>query len=123
MYIDDNGDLILPWCAFDSIEYEERLINLSKVEIDRDFSKYNANENMMWCIKNMDIDVLEDYEFSVFGYYGDIISFGLPIELLVKLIKLDAIDNIYIDKIIDVETCRTITEFDSEKVFEEDYND
>lgn len=122
MYIDDNGDLILPWCAYDSTEYEERLINLSKVENERDFSKYNAIENMIWCIKNMDVDVLEDYEFSVFGCYEDTINFGMPIELLVKLIKPDAIDNIYTDRLIDVEICRTMTEFNSEKVFAEDYD-
>lgn len=122
MYIDDNGDLLLPLCNFDAKEPEEVLINLSKVDIDRDFSKYNAVENMLWCIENLNVQVMEDYEHSVFSMYEDTIKFDMSLELLVKLIRPDAVDTIYTDRLIDVETCRTITEFSSEKVFEEDYN-
>lgn len=122
VYVDDNGDLILPWCNFDANEPEEDLINLSQTGIDRDFSKYNAVENMIWCIENLNVDVMEDYESSVFSMYEDTIKFDMSLELLVKILKPDAVDTIYTDRLIDVETCKTITEFDAEKVFEEDYN-
>lgn len=121
MYIDDNGDLILPWCNFDANEPEEDLINLSKTGIDRDFSQYNAVENMIWCIENLNVEAMEDYENAVFSMYKDTIKFDMSLELLVKIIKPDAVDTIYTDRLIDVETCRTMTEFDVEKVFEEDY--
>ena len=56
MYLDDKGHLILPSYNYDY--HEEQLIDLSVSDIDRDFSKYNPVENMIWCIKNL--DVMED---------------------------------------------------------------
>lgn len=121
MYIDGNGDLILPWCNFDAKEPEEELINLSKVGIDRDFSKYNAVENMLWCIENLNIEVMEDYEHSVFSMYEDTIKFDMSLELLIKILKPEKVSTIFTDKLIDVETGTIITDFDKEKVFEEDF--
>ena len=121
MYIDDNGDLILPWCNYDANEPEEDLINLSKVGIDRDFSKYNAVENMLWCITNLNVTAMEDYEHSVFSMYEDTIKFDMSLELLVKILKPDAVDTIYTDRLIDVETGLYMTEYDSKKVFMSDF--
>lgn len=121
MYIDDNGDLILPWFDFDAKEPEEQLINLSKVGIDRDFSKYNTIENMVWCIENLDVEVMEDYEHSVFSMYEDTIKFDMSLELLMKIIKPEKVSTIFTDKLIDVETEKYLTDFDKEKVFEEDF--
>ena len=64
----------------------------------------------------------EDYEMSVFSMYEDTIKFDMPLELLVKVIKPAVVSTIYTDRIFDVETGMYITEFDSEKVFEEDFN-
>ena len=77
---------------------------------------------MLWCIQNLDVDVLEDYEFDVFGLCEGVIDFSMGIELLVKLIKPDAVSTIYTDRIIDAETGLYLTEFDSRKVFAEDFN-
>lgn len=120
MYVDENGDIILPYYNYDY--QEENLINISSVQIDRDFSKYNAIENMIWCIYNLNVEAIEDYEMAVFSMYEDTIKFDMPLELLVKMIKPDAVSTIYTDRIIDVETGMYITEFDSEKVFEEDFS-
>ena len=121
MCIDDDGDLLLPWCNFDAKEPEEELINLSKVGIDRDFSKYNAVENMIWCIENLNVDVLEDYEHSVFSMYEDTIKFDMSLELFVKIIKPEKVSTIFTDKLIDLETGLYLTEFEKEKVFEQDF--
>lgn len=121
MYIDENGDKILPFYNYDSSNPEEKLINLSKPIIDHDFREGNVIENMIWCIQNMNVTALEDYEFEVFGYFDCVIDFSMGIELLAKIIKPDAVSTIYTDKLIDVETGLYLTEFDSEKVFEEDF--
>lgn len=123
IYIDGNGDLILPWCNYDSSNAEEVLINLSQVDIEHDFSKYNAVENMIWCIENLNVEAMQDYETSVFSMYEDTINFDMPLELFVKVIKPDTVSTIFSDRIIDVETGLYLTDFDSEKVFEEDYED
>lgn len=119
MYMDEKEHILLPWYNYDY--QEEQLINLSETNIDRDFSKYNVVENMIWCIENLNIQALEDYEYSVFSMYEDTIKFDMCLELLVKLIKSDVVDTIYIDKIIDVETEDYLTEFDKKKVFSEDF--
>lgn len=119
MYLDDKGHLILPSYNYDY--QEERLIDLSVADIDRDFSKYNVVENMLWCIENLKVEALEDYEFSVFYLYDDTINFDMSLELLVKVIRPDVIDTVYVDNIIDVETGMILTEFEKEKVFEEDF--
>ena len=102
-------------------EPEEELINLSKVGIDRDFSKYNAVENMIWCIENLDVEVMEDYENSVFSMYEDTIKFDMSLELLMKIITPEKVSTIFTDKLIDVETEKYLTDFEKEKVFEEDF--
>ncbi len=119
MYLDNKGHLILPSYSYDY--QEEQLIDLSEVNIDRDFSKYNVVENILWCIENLNVDVMEDYEDSVFSMYGDTVKFDMSLELLVKLIRPDKVDTIYVDNVIDVETGMILTEFEKEKVFEEDF--
>ena len=119
MYLDDKGHTILPWYNYDY--QEEQLIDLSEVNIDRDFSKFNVVENMVWCIENLNVDVMEDYESSVFSMYEDTIKFDMSLELLIKLIRPDMVETIYVDNIIDVETGMILTEFEKEKVFEKDF--
>lgn len=123
LHIDENGNVILPYYNYDSKNPEdrERLINLSEPVVKHDFREGNVIENMLWCIENLDVDALEDYEFDVFGLCDDVINFSMGIELLVKLIKPDAISTIYTDRVIDIETGSYITEFDSEKVFRSDF--
>lgn len=121
MYMDDSGDVILPYCDYDSSNPEEKLINLSKPIIDHDFREGNVIENMIWCIQNMNVTALEDCEYEVFGYFDDTINFSMTCELLVKILKPDAVSTIYTDKLIDFETMQSITEFDKEKVFKEDF--
>lgn len=123
LHIDEDGNVILPYCNYDSKNPEdsETLIYLSEPVVEHDFREGNVIENMLWCIQNLDVDVLEDYEFDVFGLCDGVIDFSMGIELLVKIIKPDAVSTIFTDRLIDVETGRYMTEFDSEKVFEEDY--
>lgn len=121
MYVNDNGDIMLPSYNYDY--QEEELINLSQINIERDFSKYNAVENMIWCINNLNVEAMEDYEMSVFSMYESTIKFDMPLELLVKVIKPETVDTIYTDRVIDVETGLYLTEFDREKAFEEDFSD
>lgn len=118
---DENGDIILPYCNYDSSHPEERLINMSKPDVDHDFREGNVVENMIWCIQNLNVNALEDYEYEVLGYANDTINFQMSIDLLAKIIKPDAVDTIYTDKLIDLETFQYVTEFDSEKVFMEDF--
>lgn len=123
MYIDDNGDIILPYFNYDAKNPKEQLLNLSKPDVDHDFRQGNVVENMIWCIQNMDVEALEDYEFNVFGYCSETINFQMGIELLAKILKPDAVSTIFMDKLIDLETMQSITDFDSEKVFKEDFED
>ncbi|MBR5596649.1 MAG: hypothetical protein IKW30_04490 [Lachnospiraceae bacterium] len=53
--------------------------------------------------------------------YEDKINFDMPLELLVKLIRPDMVETIYVNNIIDIETGMILTEFEKEKVFEEDF--
>ena len=124
LYIDENGNVILPYynCDSKNPEDREKKINLSEPVVEHDFREGNVVENMLWCIRNLDVDVLEDYEFDVFGLCDGVIDFSMGIELLVKLIKPDAVSTIYTDRIIDAETGLYLTEFDSRKVFAEDFN-
>ena len=121
MYMDDNGDVILPYCNYDSKNPDEELINISNPDVDYDFRKCNVVENMIWCIQNLKVEALEDYEFSVFSYFDRIINFDMSVELLAKIIKPDAVSTIFTDKLIDLETGLYLTDFDKEKVFEEDF--
>ncbi len=123
LHIDENGNVILPYynCDAKNPEDREKLINLSKPIVKHDFRESNVVENMLWCIQNLDVDVLKDYEFDVFGLCDGVIDFSMGIELLVKLIKPDAVSTIFTDRLIDLETGTIITEFDKEKVFEADF--
>lgn len=125
MYIDENGDIILPFYNYDSKnpEDKEQMINLSKPDVDHDFREGNVVENMIWCIQNLKVEALEDYEFAVFSYFDGVIDFDMSIELLAKIIKPDAVSTIYTDKLIDLETGQYMTDFDEEKVFKEDFSD
>lgn len=119
LHTNKEGDVILPWYNYNSNNPKTLLINLSKSDIDRDFSKFNVVENMLWCIENLDVKALEDYECSVFGYKDDTIDFCMSIELLAKMIRPDAVNIVYVDRIIDAETGLYLTEFEKEKVFAE----
>ena len=123
LHIDENGNVILPYYNYDAKNPEDRekMINLSDPVVKHDFREGNIVENMLWCIQNLDVDALEDYEFDVFGLCDDVIDFSMGIELLVKIIKPDAISTIYTDRVIDIETGSFMTEFDSEKVFMSDF--
>ena len=99
------------------------MINLSNPDVDHDFRQGNVVENMIWCIQNLKVEALEDYEFAVFSYFDGVIDFDMSIELLAKIIKTDAVSTIFMDKLIDLETGLYLTEFDSEKVFKEDFED
>ena len=125
LYIDENGDKILPFYNSDAKNPEDReqRINLSKPNVDHDFRQGNVVENMIWCIQNLKVEALEDYEFGVFSYFDGVIDFDMGIELLAKIIKPDAVSTIFTDKLIDLETMQSITEFNSEKVFKEDFED
>lgn len=123
MYIDENGDIILPFYNYDSKnpEDKEQMINLSKPDVDHDFREGNVVENMIWCIQNLKVEALEDYEFAVFSYFDGVIDFDMSIELLAKIIKPDAVSTIYTDKLIDLETGQYMTDFDKERVFAEEF--
>ena len=123
MYIDENGNKILPFYNNDAKNPEDReqLINLSKPDVDHDFREGNVIQNMLWCIENLKVEALEDYEFAVFSYFDGVIDFQMSIELLVKILKPDIVSTIFTDKLIDLETGQYITEFDKEKVFASDF--
>lgn len=118
LHTNKEGDVILPWYNYNSNNPKTLLVNLSKSNINRDFSNFNVVENMLWCIENLDVKALEDYGCSVFGYKDDTIDFCMSIELLAKIIRPDTVNIVYVDKIIDAETGLYMTEFDKEKVFE-----
>ena len=61
----------------------------------------------------------EDHECSVFEYTDDTIDFCMPIELLVKIVRPDVVNIVYVDRVIDAETGLYLTEFDKAKVFAE----
>lgn len=115
----NNGDLILPYCDYDSNPVEERNINISKCEIDRDFQEYNVIENIIWCIENLQVTEIEDYEYDVIGCDLDTIQFSVPIELLIKMIRPDAVSTVYIDKIVDFEHDEYLTDVKDMNVFAE----
>ena len=125
LYIDENGDKILPFYNSDAKNPEDReqMINLSKPDVDHDFRQGNVVENMIWCIQNLKVEALEDYEFAAFSYFDGVIDFDMGIELLAKIIKPDAVSTIFTDMLIDLDTMQRITDFDSEKVFKEDFGD
>ena len=63
------------------------------------------------------VDSLEDYEYDVFHYRSDTVDFEVGIELLVKMIKPDSSDTVFVDGIVKFEEDVYITDFDSQKVF------
>lgn len=99
------------------LKNRERIINLSHIEVDRDFSKYNTIENIQWCIQNLNMKGIEDYEFDVLGYHSDAIDLRIHTDLLVKMIVPDAIDTIFTDQIIDLEKLVWITDVSDMRVF------
>ena len=106
--------------SYYSDRVEERIINLSHTEVDRDFSKYNTVENIQWCIQNLNMKGIEDYEFDVLGYHSDAIDLRIHTDLLVKMIVPDAIDTIFTDQIIDLEKLVWITDVSDMRVFAQD---
>lgn len=119
LYTNSNGDLILPYCDFDSNSPEEIEINLSQSGIDRNFQEHTVIENMLWCIENLKVTEIENYEYDVIGCNLDTIQFSVPIELLIKMIRPDAVRTIYVDKIVDLEYGGYLTDVKDMKVFAE----
>ena len=115
--IDEKGNILVPYFNFDDPEEEEQLINLSDVGIDRDFRNYGIVENLAWCIENLKVGSLEDYKYDVFHYRSDTVDFEVGIELLVKMIKPDSSDTVFVDGIVEFEEDVYITDFDSQKIF------
>ena len=119
LYTNSNGDLILPYCDFDSNSPEEIEINLSQSGIDRNFQEHTVIENMLWCIENLKVTEIENYEYDVIGCNLDTIQFSVPIELLIKMIRPDEVRTIYVDKIVDLEYGGYLTDVKDMKVFAE----
>ena len=94
------------------MDTQDRILKLRKT-IELNAYKYYVEDN----------PILEDYEYDIFGLCDGVIDFSMGIELLVKLIKPDAVSTIFTDRLIDVETGLYLTEFDKEKVFKEDFGD
>lgn len=116
--VDENGNILVPYFNYDDHpEDGERLINLSDVSIDRDFRSHSVVENLAWCIENLKVEPLEDYEYDVFHYHSDTIDFEVGIELLVKMIKQDSSNTVYVDGIVVCEEDVYITDIDGQEVF------
>lgn len=117
--IDEKGNILVPYFNYDDCpEEDEQIINLSDSGIGRDFRKYSIVENLIWCIENLEVGSLEDYEYDVFHYRSDTIDFEQSIELLVKMIKPDSSNTVYVDGIVTCEEEVYITDFDEQEVFE-----
>lgn len=116
--IDEKGDILVPYFNYDDHPEEgEQIINLSNADIDRDFRKYSIVENLAWCIENLEVESLEDYEHEVFGYHSDTVDFELNIELLVKMVKTDSSNTVYVDGIVACEEDVYITDVKGLEVF------
>jgi hypothetical protein len=119
LYTDNNGNLILPFCDYDSKSSEEIKINLSQSGIDRDFREYTVIENMIWCIENLPVTEIEDYEYDVIGCDLETIKFSVSIELLIKMIRPDAVNTLFIDKVVDIDNECYLTDVKDMRVFAE----
>lgn len=116
--VDEKGDILVPYFNYDDHPEEgEQIINLSEKAIDRDFRNYGIVENLAWCIENLEVESLEDYEYDVFHYRSDTIDFEIGIELLVKMIKPDSSNTVYVDGIVEFEEDVYITDMNGQKVF------
>lgn len=114
--IDEKGNVLVPYFNFDDPE-EEQIINLSDTKVDKDFRQYDITENLAWCIENLKVGSLEDYEYEVFGYHSDTIDFEIGIELLVKMINPDVSNTVFVDGIVDYGEEVYITDIDGQEVF------
>lgn len=119
LYTDSKGDLILPYYDFDSNSPEEIEINLSRSGIDRDFREHTVIENMLWCIENLPVTEIEDYEYDVIGCNLDTIKFSVSIELLIKMIRPDAVSTLFVDKVVYIDNECYLTDVKDMKVFSE----
>ena len=72
---------------------------------------------MLWCIQNLPITEIEDYEYDVIGCDLETIKFSVSIELLIKMIRPDAVSTLFIDKVVDVENECYLTDVKDMKVF------
>lgn len=115
--IDDKGNILVPYFNYDYPDEGERIINLSGIEVGRDFRKYGMVENIIWCIENLKIGALEDYEYDVLDFRSDTVEFEVSTELLVKMIRPDASDTVYVDGIVVSEEDVYITDVDGQEVF------
>ncbi len=116
IYLDETGNIKLPYFIYYPDKLQERVIELSSTEVDRDFSKYNTIENIQWCIQNLDVKGIEDYEFDVLGYHSATIEIRIHADLLVKMVAPNAVDTIYIDQVLDMENKVWVTDVSSIEV-------
>mgnify|MGYP000143577462 CR=1 FL=1 len=119
LYTDSKGDLILPYYDFDSNSPEEIEINLSQSGIDRDFREHTVIENMLWCIENLPVTEIEDYEYDVIGCDLKTIKFSVSIEFLIKMIRPDAVSTLFIDKVVEIDNECYLTDVKDMRVFAE----
>ena len=117
--LNENREIILPYYNYDSPDSETTTINLSNPEVNRDFRKYGIVENMIWCLKNLKVTSLEDYEYSVFAYKSETINFDTRIDMLAKMIRPDSVDTIFVDGIVDCDEENYTTTLTTSKVFAE----
>lgn len=115
--VDEKGDILVLYFNEDCPEEGEQIINLSDSGIERDFRQYGIAENLIWCIENLNVESLEDYEYEVFGYHSETVNFEIGIELLVKMIKPDASNTVYVDGIVACEEEVCVTDADGQEVF------
>lgn len=116
--IDEKGNVLVTYFNYDDYPEEgEQIINLSDSGVERDFRQYGITENLAWCIEKLKVDSLEDYEYDVFHYRSDTIDFEISIELLVKMIKPDTSNTVYVDGIVVCEEDVYITDLKGQEVF------
>ena len=108
LYTDSKGDLILPYYDFDSNSPEEI-----------EFREHTVIENMLWCIENLPVTEIEDYEYDVIGCNLDTIKFSVSIELLIKMIRPDAVSTLFVDKVVYIDNECYLTDVKDMKVFSE----
>ena len=115
--VNENGNIILPYYNYDSPDSEERLIDLSESIVDRDFRNYSIVENIIWCIENLKVVALEDYEYGVFSLDDDTIKFDVPADLMAKIIRPDSISTFFVDGIVEYNEKLYLTEYANKKIF------
>ena len=74
---------------------------------------------MLWCIENLPVTEIKDYEYDVIGCDLETIKFSVSIELLIKMIRPDAVSTLFVDKVVDIDNECYLTDVKDMKVFSE----